>query len=730
MPKSPTKKTASKKTVSKASTRTRKKNDKDPSTTSYQEACAAVSDGVKKFAKSKNTSTVYQRYVKNGQDFVRRFAASQSTAEQDWMDSESRQLSIEGEDEMGNDFDQLKMDPEFPNSLSGRPIKCTPVAIAMFIAQKCMSEACKKSTASGIHAAFLQHYEQMAGDKYRGRWTFDDARKEWVGNPARSAAVEDIMGAVKNKDGESERKHSRAMSIQNMRKLYQQFLRQCPPSPTSTPNSQADKHAWEEHRKVVALRATYLLFNALSSSAFVCWMRIGEVTNLQYKSLHFPKGSQQRREADGDQPHHFILNLRNRKNWQKREKSGEHQLSGHCYRIYPQTDAPEVDMYRHVLDWLDYYEYFLLGRQLEPEDYIFPTVGANGTSVQPSMPITSDMAQKKINQMAASAGIQGAEYLTTHCFRRGGAQHQQNYRFMFAPKGQLWTLARIRWWGGWAIGEHRDTLIRYLLDELYTYEEDHSDALNPNSKTVTTATEGEAATGPENRPQQSYHTVHAPPSSLLNDAPFALASSGTNLPTTSSSLSTLPPQFPPHDWHHIAHQPIFPSHPGTRAHSLNLSAVTVDATPAAQAPLSTAPPAIHNGAASNLNSLNHIIPGLPRRTPTSKAWEVVVRDWENADPSRSLYVALKDWDPQWHSRSGLSQLYGQRAKIAEEFIGECERDEEKFKSQYPEHKEGIVALLKAITAAQQARGVCATRKSRKHGQTGEQIEGSSDGFSV
>ncbi|EDQ99683.1 uncharacterized protein LACBIDRAFT_316218 [Laccaria bicolor S238N-H82] len=50
---------------------------------------------------------------------------------------------------------------------------------------------------------------------------------------------------------------------------------------------------------------------------------------------------------------------------------------------------------------------------------------------------------------------------------------------MFAPMGQHWTLARIRWWGGWAIGEHRNTLIRYLLDELYTYEEDHSDALCP-----------------------------------------------------------------------------------------------------------------------------------------------------------------------------------------------------------------------------------------------------------
>ncbi|KAF9053367.1 hypothetical protein BJ165DRAFT_1339087, partial [Panaeolus papilionaceus] len=50
-----------------------------------------------------------------------------------------------------------------------------------------------------------------------------------------------------------------------------------------------------------------------------------------------------------------------------------------------------------------------------------------------------------------------------------------------------WTLARIRWWGGWAQGEHRDTLIKYLLDELYTYEGDHSDVLNPFDKAAATA---------------------------------------------------------------------------------------------------------------------------------------------------------------------------------------------------------------------------------------------------
>ena len=111
---------------------------------------------------------------------------------------------------------------------------------------------------------------------------------------------------------------------------------------------------------------------------------------------------------------------------------------------------PEIDMYTHMLDWLEFYETVLLGRPLRPEDYVFPTIGANGTSVQPNRPMSSDIAQKQIVQMAKQAGISGAEHLTTHCFRRGGAQ----WHFMFAPLGQRWTLERIRWWGGWAIGEH------------------------------------------------------------------------------------------------------------------------------------------------------------------------------------------------------------------------------------------------------------------------------------
>ena len=123
---------------------------------------------------------------------------------------------------------------------------------------------------------------------------------------------------------------------------------------------------------------------------------------------------------------------------------------GHTYNIYPQPNNPAINLYTHMWNWKEFYETRLLGRKLKPDDYIFPSLGVNGLVAHPHIPVSSDIVQKRINEWAAAAGITGAGHFTTHCFCRGGAQ----YRFMFAPMGQRWTLAQICWWGGWAIGEH------------------------------------------------------------------------------------------------------------------------------------------------------------------------------------------------------------------------------------------------------------------------------------
>ena len=104
------------------------------------------------------------------------------------------------------------------------------------------------------------------GDKYRDRWKYDRIKKEWVGNPAKSAAVEDMLDACKNKDGEGERKHSRAMSIEDMRKLHNNHVKNCPLIDHSC---DLDKPIESEDIKK---RATYLHFNAQSTLAFIIWM--------------------------------------------------------------------------------------------------------------------------------------------------------------------------------------------------------------------------------------------------------------------------------------------------------------------------------------------------------------------------------------------------------------------------------------------------------------------------
>ena len=109
------------------------------------------------------------------------------------------------------------------------------------------------------------------GDKYQDWWKYDSVKKEWVGNPAKSAAVEDMLDACKKKDGEGEQKHSWAMSIEDMQNLHKNHIKNCPVVDHSCnldSNNPIDLES-EDIKK----RAMYLLFCALSTLAFIIWMR-------------------------------------------------------------------------------------------------------------------------------------------------------------------------------------------------------------------------------------------------------------------------------------------------------------------------------------------------------------------------------------------------------------------------------------------------------------------------
>ena len=119
---------------------------------------------------------------------------------------------------------------------------------------------------------------------------------------------------------------------------------------------------------------------------------------------------------------------------------------GNIYDIYWQDDVPEIDMSIHLPRW----KAFLvnqIGRELEDDDFLFPYIAPNGL-IYTKRAMSYSTLQTLLTGFSLGAGVKS--HFTTHCFRQGGAQ----YRFMFAPIGKRWSLSRIRWWGGWAVGEH------------------------------------------------------------------------------------------------------------------------------------------------------------------------------------------------------------------------------------------------------------------------------------
>ena len=131
--------TSSRKQPSKSKT---KKNRSNP-TPSYESVQKTIKESKKKHGKAKNTTDNYDGNVRRGKEFIAAFVKE----------------TFEGTDDDGEDSES--MDPNLHQAFAGPPIKCTPTALAMFIAQKCFTEECGKSTASAIHAASLRYYDIM-----------------------------------------------------------------------------------------------------------------------------------------------------------------------------------------------------------------------------------------------------------------------------------------------------------------------------------------------------------------------------------------------------------------------------------------------------------------------------------------------------------------------------------------------------------------------------------------
>ena len=124
----------------------------------------------KKHGKAESTTNGYDGHVRRGMEWLATFAQEeQECVEERWQAEEGEKLSVDEDDEedkednmdIGEGDSDVTMDPEFPTAFTGPPVKCTPVAIAMFMAYKCFMEDLGISTANAIHAAFIRYYDTM-----------------------------------------------------------------------------------------------------------------------------------------------------------------------------------------------------------------------------------------------------------------------------------------------------------------------------------------------------------------------------------------------------------------------------------------------------------------------------------------------------------------------------------------------------------------------------------------
>ncbi|KAF9905485.1 hypothetical protein EC991_001594 [Linnemannia zychae] len=91
-------------------------------------------------------------------------------------------------------------------------------------------------------------------------------------------------------------------------------------------------------------------------------------------------------------------------------------------------------------------------------------------------PCSADTIQRRLDAFTQEAGlikdITRGRY-TTHCFRRGGAQHC----FMYA--NPRWSLKAAKWWGSWSDSTEHMDIERCLIDEIMaceaSYDDQHSE---------------------------------------------------------------------------------------------------------------------------------------------------------------------------------------------------------------------------------------------------------------
>ncbi|KAF9437897.1 hypothetical protein BGZ76_010608, partial [Entomortierella beljakovae] len=283
-----------------------------------------------------------------------------------------------------------------------------------------------------------------------------------------------------------------------------------------------------------------------------------------------------------------------------------------------------------------------LKKPVSGDDLIFPGVDIKGLPK-----INSRFSYKRVNDLLDefSKGANLTEgcsrgKFTTHCFRRGGAQH----RAIIAQ--EKWSLQVVRWWGGWSENEGRTTIMSYILEEISRYEDGFYDMLDPkrrNSRHIIfmgEADDSEVVT--EKTLRSSMDTVNGSMESVRSSLKSELVVINSTIEDQFQQLTALVLQQQQQIQKLLLNNPQEPQEHQNQVgqrHEQQLKETRLS----------------ENSKKSNLF---HQIPNV-------KSWEEASDQWEKADFSRGLLLPLKLWTKTM--RRSNKSLYCQRKLIGTEY---------------------------------------------------------------
>ena len=140
-----------KSTAPRKSTRARKPTADPPSLRKLQAAAQLIQDT---HLKSSRTSTLYKGYVERGQMWLKGLDLTAEDTNPLGLPEDISHVQLPG------DFDKTL----WATALDSPPNKHSPEALIFYLTHKCDSEACGKSTADGIHAAFKHLWDKGCVD--------------------------------------------------------------------------------------------------------------------------------------------------------------------------------------------------------------------------------------------------------------------------------------------------------------------------------------------------------------------------------------------------------------------------------------------------------------------------------------------------------------------------------------------------------------------------------------